>query len=69
MAKPDNREDNAQHLQSHIEHTKANLQEAEDYLDEHAEEISAVERQAIEKKNQNRKQSINEFAAEIADET
>ncbi|BBH22330.1 small, acid-soluble spore protein Tlp [Paenibacillus baekrokdamisoli] len=69
MAKPDNREDNAIHLQQHIDHTVANLQEAEDYLDEHASEISADEKQTIEAKNERRKQSIDSFIAEKQDET
>lgn len=68
MAKPDNREDNEVHLQKHIDHTKANLQEAEDYLDEHADEISTEEQQTIEAKNERRKASIDAFIAEKADE-
>ncbi len=68
MAKPDNRADNEIHLQQHIDHTEANLQEAEDYLDEHADEISPDEKQAIEDKNERRKQSIESFAAEKQDE-
>lgn len=68
MAKPDNREDNEVHLQNHIDHTKANMQEAEDYLDEHADEISADEQQTIEAKNERRKASIDSFAAEKKDE-
>ncbi|MNR43145.1 Small, acid-soluble spore protein Tlp [compost metagenome] len=69
MAKPDNRADNAAHLQEHIEHTAANLQEAEDYLDEHADEISADEKQVIEAKNNRRQESINSFEAEKEDES
>ncbi|TCZ76634.1 small acid-soluble spore protein Tlp [Paenibacillus albiflavus] len=68
MAKPDNRADNAEHLQQHINHTEENLHEAEDYLDEHASEISAVEKQTIEAKNERRKQSIEAFADEMKDE-
>jgi len=69
LAKPDNRADNAEHLQQHINHTVENLHEAEDYLDEHASEISAVEKQTIEAKNERRKQSIESFAEEMKDET
>ncbi|MNI51499.1 Small, acid-soluble spore protein Tlp [compost metagenome] len=69
MAKPDNRADNAAHLQEHIENTAANLQEAEDYLDEHADEISADEKQVIEAKNNRRQESINSFEAEKEDES
>jgi small acid-soluble spore protein (thioredoxin-like protein) len=68
LAKPDNRADNEVHLQQHIDHTVANLQEAEDYLDEHASEISADEKSAIEAKNERRKVSINGFVEEKKDE-
>ncbi len=68
MAKPDNRADNEAHLQKHIDHTIANLHEAEDYLDEHASEIRANEKQAIKAKNDRRKASIKDFVAEKKDE-
>lgn len=68
MAKPDNRADNEAHLQEHIDHTLENLHEAEDYLDEHAEEISADEKQSIQQKNERRKASIDAFAKEKRDE-
>ena len=68
MAKPDNRADNEAHLQQHIDHTFDNIQEAEDYLDEHADEITADEKQNIEAKNDRRKESINGFVAEKKDE-
>lgn len=68
MAKPDNRADNEAHLQDHIDHTIANLREAEDYLDAHADEISDDDKQAIEAKNDRRKESIKGFVAEKKDE-
>jgi len=68
MAKPDNREDNEVHLQQHIDHTIENLREAEDYLDEHADEISTHEKHAIEAKNDRREESIKSFIAEKRDE-
>ncbi|MEV5025389.1 small acid-soluble spore protein Tlp [Paenibacillus sp. LPE1-1-1.1] len=68
MAKPDNRADNAVHLQQHIDNTEANLQEAEEYLNEFADEISADEKNTIEAKNERRKESIQSFAAEKQDE-
>lgn len=68
MAKPDNRADNELHLQEHINHTIANLHEAEDYLDARSDEITSDEKQAIEAKNENRKESINGFIAEKRDE-
>jgi small acid-soluble spore protein (thioredoxin-like protein) len=68
LAKPDNRADNEAHLQEHIDHTIANLQDDEDYLDEHADEITSDEKQMIEAKNDRRKESINGFVAEKKDE-
>lgn len=68
MAKPDNRADNAAHLQQHINDTVENLHEAEEYLDEHADEISPDEKQVIQAKNERRKQSIAGFAEEMKDE-
>ncbi|UJF35991.1 small acid-soluble spore protein Tlp [Paenibacillus hexagrammi] len=68
MAKPDNRADNEVHLQNAIDNTMANINEAEDYLDEHADEISATDKQAIEAKNQRRRQSIQGFIEEKKDE-
>lgn len=68
MAKPDNRADNEAHLQQHIEHTKANMHEAEQYLNELSDEISASEKHTIEEKNERRKQSIEGFKEELKDE-
>ena len=68
LAKPDNRADNVAHLQGSIDHTLANLREAQDYLDEHASEIASDEKQAIEAKNDRRKVSIHGFIAERKDE-
>lgn len=68
LAKPDNRADNQAHLQEHIDHTLANLREAEDYLDEHAREITTEEKQRIEAKNDRRQESIKSFIAEKKDE-
>jgi len=68
LAKPDNRADNEAHLQKHIDHTIANLHEAEEYLDEHADEITADEKDAIEAKNDRRRGSIDSFIAEKRDE-
>jgi small acid-soluble spore protein (thioredoxin-like protein) len=68
MAKPDNRADNVEHLQEHVKNTIDNLEEAEEYLDEHAEEISTEEISNITNKNQNRRESISAFREEIKDE-
>jgi small acid-soluble spore protein (thioredoxin-like protein) len=68
MAKPDDRSDNAEKLQEMASNTEENLQEAEDYLDEHADEISATELHDIESKNERREQSIDAFLDEAEDE-
>lgn len=68
MAKPDNREDNVPRLQNQITNTIQNMEEAEEYLAEHAEELSAVERQRIEAKNERRRQSLDGLRSEIRDE-
>lgn len=63
MAKTDNQSDYEAHLQEHIDHTVANLQEAEDYLDEHADEVTAGKKKVIESKNDRRKESIEGLKA------
>ncbi|ODA42460.1 small acid-soluble spore protein Tlp [Desulfosporosinus sp. BG] len=69
MAKTDNQTEYETHLQEHIDHTVANLHEAEDYLNEHAGEITAGKKRVIEAKNDRRKESIEGFIAGKNDET
>lgn len=68
MAKPDNRADNVQKLQNNVQNTLQNLHEAEEYLAEHADEISSTELNDIIEKNANRRESIAGFREEIKDE-
>ncbi|WP_281887192.1 small acid-soluble spore protein Tlp [Paenibacillus sp. YYML68] len=68
MAKPDNRADNVDRLQENINNTIENIEEAEDYLSEHAGEISDTEKQQIEGKNERRRESLEAFRSEIKDE-
>ncbi|WP_426453754.1 small acid-soluble spore protein Tlp [Paenibacillus sp. S-38] len=68
MAKPDNRADNVERIQFNINHTISNFNEAEEYLAEHADEITPQDRQAIEAKNERRLQSLQSFREEIRDE-
>ncbi|HEY8910250.1 MAG TPA: small acid-soluble spore protein Tlp [Desulfosporosinus sp.] len=63
MDKTDNQANYEAHLQEHIDHTVANLREAEDYLDEHSDEITSSRKQVIEEKNDRRKESIEGFRA------
>ncbi len=69
MAKPDDRSDNAEKIQNMIGNTIDNLEESEDYLDEHAEEIAPQEREAMERNNRNRRQSLKGFRNEMQDES
>ena len=69
MAKTDNPVGYEAHLQEHIDHTVANLHEAEGYLAEHAGEITAGKKQVIEAKNDRREESIKGFMAGKKDET
>jgi len=67
--KPDNRADNAEHLQENIDHTVAKLNRTEEYLDEHADEISNAEKEDLEAKNERRRTSIEGFAEELKEES
>lgn len=69
MAKPDNRADNTERLQEHIDHTIANLHEAETYLEEYAQELTTAEKEAVAAKNARRRESIKNFIAEKKDES
>ncbi|NGM81659.1 small acid-soluble spore protein Tlp [Paenibacillus sp. 7124] len=66
--KPDNREDNVAHLQNNIENTIRNYRETEDYLNEHRDEISSVEKNQLQDKNERRLNSIEGFREEVKDE-
>lgn len=68
MAKPDDRSDNVKKLQNMLQNTEENFREAQEYLDEHAEEISAQEKEQIRQKNEFRKRSIAGYREEIKDE-
>lgn len=66
--KPDDRSDNVEKLQRHIQNTIENYREGQDYLSEHADEISGEEKRQIEEKNQRRLRSIEGFREEVKDE-
>lgn len=68
MAKPDDRSDNVQKLNTSIQKTIENFREGQDYLNEHADEITGEEIQQIEKKNSKRLNAIEGFRAEVQDE-
>lgn len=68
MAKPDDRSDNLEKIQSNIGNTIKNFRENEQYLAEHAEEISSQEKQQLKAKNQKRLSAIEGFREEAKDE-
>jgi len=68
MTKPDDRSDNVEKLQKTVQNTIENLEEAEEYLTEHAEELAPEEIQAISAKNMRRRESIRGLREEIKDE-
>ncbi|WP_314586661.1 small acid-soluble spore protein Tlp [Paenibacillus terrigena] len=68
MAKPDDRSDNAEKIQNAIQNTKQNMAETNQYLDEHADEISGKETSQLEHKNEKRKAAIRGLADELQDE-
>ncbi|MBU5672625.1 small acid-soluble spore protein Tlp [Paenibacillus brevis] len=68
MAKPDDRSDNLEKIQTNIGNTIQNFRENEQYLAEHAEEISSQEKQQLEAKNQKRLHAIEGFREEAEDE-
>lgn len=68
MAKPDDRSDNVEKLQDNIQNSIQNFREGQDYLSEHADEISGEEKQHIEEKNAKRLNSIRGFREEVKDE-
>lgn len=68
MAKPDNRADNVEHLQKSINNTIENMEEAESYLSEHADELGSTEREQIQEKNARRERALKGLRSEIRDE-
>lgn len=68
MAKPDDRSDNVDKLQRSIQNTIENFREGQDYLSEHADEISGEEKEQIEEKNKKRLHAIEGFREEVKDE-
>lgn len=68
MAKPDDRSDNVEKLQEAVQNTIDNLEESEEYLEEHSEELSPDESEALNAKNENRREAISGLRNEIRDE-
>ncbi|WP_421384991.1 small acid-soluble spore protein Tlp [Bacillus salacetis] len=62
---PDDRSDNVEKLQSKVFHTIQNMERAEESL---AYTDSEEQKQAIEAKNERRRESIDAFRSELKDE-
>ncbi len=68
MSNPDDRRDNVEKIQRHIENTQTNIREARDELRAHGHEMNEQDRQNIEDKNARRRDAIEGFRKEILDE-
>jgi small acid-soluble spore protein (thioredoxin-like protein) len=68
MAKPDDRSDNVEKLQQMVQNTMENIRESRDYIQAHADEMTAEQKAQMEAKNQRREESMEGFRAEINDE-
>ena len=66
--KPDDRSNNVERLQGHLDDTYENLDDAEDYLEAHADEMPPRQEEALEAKNRRRREAIEGFREEIKDE-
>ncbi|WP_079530033.1 small acid-soluble spore protein Tlp [Halobacillus hunanensis] len=68
MAKPDDRSNNKERIEKNIGHTLQNMDEANDYVKAHSEEMSQDEMNQIQEKNQRREESIESLREELKDE-
>ena len=68
MPNPDDRSDNVDKLQRHIQNTQANMREARDQLRAHGQEMNEQDREDIVDKNERRRDAIDGFREEIRDE-
>ncbi|WP_309119181.1 small acid-soluble spore protein Tlp [Paenibacillus sp.] len=68
MARPDSRTENVDRLNKHAKNTIEKLNEAQEYLQEHADELSPGEASAIRAKNERRRSNIEALEGEIKEE-
>ncbi|TSB46528.1 small acid-soluble spore protein Tlp [Alkalicoccobacillus porphyridii] len=69
MAKPDDRSDNAERIKQNIANTEQKIQETEDLIAAHGNEMDEHDKQDIEAKNERRETSINALRHEVEDES
>jgi len=65
---PDDRSDNVERLQDHLRNTYENLEEAEDFVKAHDEDLPPKQIDQVRDKNERRRQAIRDFRDEIKDE-
>ncbi|MCI3920818.1 small acid-soluble spore protein Tlp [Paenibacillus sp. TRM 82003] len=68
MARPDGRTENVKRLNKQVKHTIENLNEAQEYLQEHAEELAPQEAASIEAKNERRRANVDNLEDEMEEE-
>ena len=64
-AKPDDRRDNVENIQSHINHTIENIRKADDMIKETSDDKT---RENLKAKNERREDALNGMRSEIRDE-
>ena len=69
MAKHDNRADNADRIKDTIKNTEQHIQETEDLLAVHGNDMDAHDKENIETKNERRENSIHSLKKEVYDES
>ncbi|MFD1412296.1 small acid-soluble spore protein Tlp [Oceanobacillus jeddahense] len=66
--KPDDRSDNVKKIKNTIDHTLQNMDEAEDYVKAHSNELNSADKEDILSKNKRRRETIEGLRSEIEDE-
>lgn len=66
--KPDDRSDNVERLQDHLENTYETLEDAEDFVRAHDETLHPKQIQQVKAKNERRREAIEGYRDEIKDE-
>ncbi|MFT8311659.1 MAG: small acid-soluble spore protein Tlp [Sporolactobacillus sp.] len=69
MAKPDDRSDNWEKISRNIGSTLQNINETNDYLKAHGDEMNEDEKRQLHEKNQRRDESVKGLREEIKDES
>ena len=69
MANPDNRSDNVQKIKQIITNTEQKINETEDLVASHSNEMDDHDKQDIQEKNERRETSIEALRHEIEDES